>query len=169
MPIEIAKCGGELFLDGETLHRTGFCLTGDLNRLAVPSIARTDNVAIAGLGGRIGRTLGIEQGEHQLEAVLVGDVSVFNGVALDDPEEGFELNLDWIVENWLAPPDWETNPESARELTWVRPSGATRTARAQVVGLSGIENATRGYDQTSTWTVGALCTLDIVVLDGVPA
>lgn len=167
MPIEIVTCGGELAVEGETLHRTGFCVVSDLNTLAIPQLAASENIVIPGIPGRVGATIAVDQGTHTLECVLVGDVSCADGSPFDDPEEGFEVNLDWVVSTILSPPDWETDPDSGRDFTWERPSGTTKTGRCQMTNFQ-LGEMGRGLDQWSNPTVGALCTLDMIVLGGVP-
>ena len=159
--INVVTCGGEFFIDDETLHRRAFCITQDLTPLWMYGARRGTNLVIPEVTGQLARRLRYDQAEHSLEMLVVGSVLYDDSLATD-PWEGLATNVDWLEDNLLSP---STANDSTRDGKLVLPSGANRTGKIQVVNFVRGE-IVEGYEMNGARSVGFRATLDIRIPAG---
>ena len=66
MGIDIVKCGGELFIDNESMHRSAFCILSELSPLSRRRAHTVGNLTIPEVDGELARRMQANGAEHPL-------------------------------------------------------------------------------------------------------
>ena len=160
MGIEIVKCGGELFIDDETMHRAAFCILSELSPLYRSKAHTVGNLPIPEVAGELARRMKGNGADHALNMVVVGDV-LYDDSAPANYKEGFEINMDWLEDNILSLPATSDHTRAGKLVTEL----GDRTNLIQVYDFQQGET-TDGLDQHGIMTRGCLATLYIRIPKG---
>lgn len=165
MAITVQTCGGELFVDDETMHRGAFCILSSLRPLYVGNAYRGDGKQIPLKPGRKARRKRHDWNQHTLEMLVIGDMDVDDQVSTN-VEETLEENIFWLESNVFGIPDYSSNADTTRAAELVLPSGATMDGTVQFdAPVWGEEH--KGFDSVSgIYTVGVFFTVVMTIVDG---
>lgn len=161
MGVAVSKCGGEFFIDDETLHRSALCILDDVTKLYRWKGHSVGNLTIPEVTGELARRMKANGADHTINMVLVGDV-LYDDTLPSDPDEGFEQNLDWFTATFLDLPATANHTRDGKVIT---ASGSVRTNPVQVYDFQQGDTG-RGVDQFGNFTVGCLATLYIRIPKG---
>lgn len=143
---------GTLLIDGNTTHTVGWEML-NLLPLWLPGATRGDNLVIPGAVGRRPKRKRVDEAAHSLPMAFEGYFSGVDESPFDDPWAGLEQNIADFVERFVDQP---APPAKVRAAALQMPSGGSRTADIQVIGLT-IGQNTRTQCRA---------TLDIVIPSG---
>lgn len=160
MGIDVVKCGGELFIDDETLHRSAFCIVSELSALSRRKAHTVGNLTIPEVDGELARRMKANGAEHPLSMVVVGDV-LYDGTLPSNYKEGFEINMDWLEDNILSLPATSDHTRSGKLVTEL----GDRTNPIQVYDFQQGETID-APDHRGVMTRGCLATLYIRIPKG---
>ena len=122
---------GQLTINSVNMHCAAWCMLDLLELWGFNVATRGANVLIPGTAGQTANPLRITESQHTLEMVITGDVDRF-GVVASNPTTQLQTNIDYLRTNVITPP---SPPTATRAASLLMPSGATRTANIQVLGL----------------------------------
>lgn len=160
MGIDIVKCGGELFIDNESMHRSAFCILSELSPLSRRRAHTVGNLTIPEVDGELARRMQANGADHPLNMVVVGDV-LYDGTFPSNYKEGFEINMDWLEDNILGLPATDDHTRAGKLVTEL----GDRTNPIQVYDFQQGETID-APDQHGIMTRGCLATLYIRIPKG---
>lgn len=132
LTLDDAHCQGTLTINGVLMH----CPAWNVIRLVplwlTPSVRGGPNRPIPGIAGRVAYRRRIDETVHSLP-MMVSGLRDRTGAINANPWAGLEANIAYLRANVVDP----TNAtDGTRAATLVMPSGATRTANIQVIGMT---------------------------------
>ncbi len=127
-PVDIST--GILTINSVSLNTYAWCCL-DLRALYMPTDYRTGNVVIPGAHGRRPYAYWIDETTHDLPMFITGQVDLA-GTPHADPWVGYQTNIAYLTSHLLVPP---TAPTATYSASITMPSGSTKSADVQVLGL----------------------------------
>lgn len=133
MPLSTTTPNGQLAISSVNLINTyGAWKCLDLSELWLRGEQRGKDRLMPGTAGVVPYKRRITVTEVDLPMVFVGDVHYGTGATNANPISGFQVNLEYFLDNVVEPTG---ATDGTRAATLTLPSGSTRTANIHVLGL----------------------------------